>query len=135
MSLVSWCTSGYPRASSLSRRSVIWPRRSAGISLAIARGRALESCLGGGEPCHRHSIRGGRDVRQPKLVAERDRRWLAGVLAADADLQAGLRLAATFDRHAHHRADAVPIEDLERVRRDDLLLDIPREEALLRVVA
>ena len=57
------------------------------------------------------------------------------MLTTDPDLQTRLGLAAALDGHAHHRADAVAIEDLERVRWDDLFLDVSREEALLRVVA
>src|SRR2546423_6801552 len=57
------------------------------------------------------------------------------MLAADPDFQVRLGLAAALDGHAHHRADSIPIEDLERVRRDDLFLDVSREEALLGVVA
>ena len=57
------------------------------------------------------------------------------MLAADPDLQARLRLAAAFDGHPHHRAHPVAIEDLERIRWDDLLFDIAREKALLGIVA
>src|SRR5439155_123235 len=67
-------------------------------------------------------------------MAELDRRRIAAVLPADADLETVARLAAALDGDAHHRADAVAVEHLERVGRDDLLLDVAREEALLRVV-
>src|SRR6185295_2396957 len=80
-------------------------------------------------------VRGRPYVGETDLVAERDGRGIAAVLAADADLQARPRLASTLDGDAHHRADTVAVEDLERVRGDDLLLYVLGEEALLRVVA
>jgi hypothetical protein len=49
-------------------------------------------------------------------VAERDRRGIAAVLAADADLESGRVLRPRSIGDAHHRADAVAVEDLERVR-------------------
>src|SRR5881628_687028 len=68
-------------------------------------------------------------------MAERDRRRITAVLATDSDLEVGPRLASALDGDAHHRSDAVAVEHLEWVRGDDLLLDVLREEALLRVVA
>ena len=56
------------------------------------------------------------------------------MLAADADLEIWLRLPAALDRHPHHRPDTVAIEHLERVRGDDLLLDVARQEALLGII-
>src|SRR5438105_3147631 len=68
-------------------------------------------------------------------MAERDRRRIAAVLATDTDLEVRAGLAALLDGDAHHRADALAVEHLERVARDDLLLHVLREERLLRIVA
>src|SRR5207253_2801388 len=103
--------------------------------LAVLRSSARERRLRGRQARDRYAIRRRRDVGQPDLVAELDRRWIAAVLAADADLEILAGLAPAVDRDLHHRTDPLAVEDLERIRRDDLLLDVPREEALLRVVA
>src|SRR5687768_3733824 len=82
-----------------------------------------------------HAVRRRRHVGETGFVAERDRRRVAAVLAADPDLETWPRLPSTLDRDSHHGADAVAVEHLERVGRDDLLLHVFRQEALLCVVA
>jgi hypothetical protein len=44
------------------------------------------------------------------------------VLAADADLEIG-RVPRPFDAHPHQAADADPVEHLERIVLEDLLLE------------
>ena len=56
------------------------------------------------------------------------------MLAADPELEAGLRRAALVDRGLHQPGDRV-VERLERVDRQDLVLDVLQEEAALGVVA
>src|SRR5688500_2513135 len=92
--------------------------------LAVLLPRSGDRCLCRGEARDGHAVGGRRDVRESDLVAEGDRGRIASVFAADPDLEAGTRFAAAFDRDPHHRADAVAVEDLERIRRDDLLLDV-----------
>src|SRR6185503_15511995 len=140
MRRVSWRGSGYPRASSFSPRSEILPsgsteRRWRGIALAVLLPRPGDRRLCSGESSDRHAVRRRRHVGEADLMAERDRRRIAAVLTADPDLEPRPRLASALDGDAHHRADAVAVEDLERVRGNDLLLDVLGEEALLRVVA
>ena len=70
----------------------------------------------------------------PDLVAEDDAVRVAAVLAADADLEvlAVLRLAAPCGPSATpisiELADAADVERLERVDRQDLLLQVGRQE-------
>src|SRR5512137_2281122 len=81
------------------------------------------------EPGDGHPEGRAADVVQPDEVAELDRGRLAAVLAADAQLDPGPRLPALLDGHTHELADAVAVEDLERVLGVDLLLDVRAEEA------
>src|SRR5437867_2057552 len=103
--------------------------------LAVARGPTLECRLRRREPRDRHAVGRRRDIRKADLVTEGDRRGVAAVLAADSDLEIFARLAPAFDGDAHHGADALAVEHLEGIGRDDLFLDVARKEALLRVVA
>ena len=64
----------------------------------------------------------------PHQVAERDRRRVAAVLAADAHLQVRLGDAAALHGHLHHRADALPVQHLERIVLQDALLDVLGEK-------
>ena len=57
-------------------------------------------------------------------MAERDRVGIAAVLAADAELDVGTRRAALLAPHAHELADAFDVELLERVRDEQLLLEV-----------
>ena len=57
------------------------------------------------------------------------------MLAANPDLDSRSRLAAAFNRDPHELADAVDIDCLERVAREDSVLEVVRQEAPLRVVA
>src|SRR5262249_60594915 len=68
------------------------------------------------------------DVVEPELVAERHRRRIAAVLAADADLELGLYAAALPDGDADQRADALLVEAGERVAREQALLQVVGEE-------
>ena len=83
---------------------------------------SVERGLRRGEPGERHAERRAADVVEPELVAERDRARLAAVLAADAELELGLRAAAALDGDAHQVADAVDVDRLERVALEDPVL-------------
>jgi O-acetylserine/cysteine efflux transporter len=72
------------------------PSRTAAARSAAAPGRAP-----GFEPRHGHAERRTADVVQPDLVEEVDGRRVATVLAADAQVQVGARLAAQADRGPH----------------------------------
>src|SRR3989304_53765 len=76
-----------------------------------------------------------RDVVQPDLVADPHRLGVAAVLAADAPLQIGARLAPEADRHLHELADAALIDRGERILGENLLLQILHQEPGLGVVA
>jgi hypothetical protein len=67
-------------------------------------------------------------------VAEVDRCRVAAVLAADADLEAGARLAAALGADAHQLADAVLIDGDERIDLQDRLLRVVGEDRR-RIVA
>jgi len=68
-------------------------------------------------------------------VAEGDRARLAAVLAADPQLDPGLRAPPPLDRDPHQLADALDVEHLERVLLEDPLLEVVGQELPLRVVA
>ena len=67
-------------------------------------------------------------------MAERDRARLAAVLAADPELDLGLRGPPALDRDPHQVADAVLVEHLERVPLEDPVLEVEGEELALGVV-
>ena len=46
------------------------------------------------------------------------------MLTADAELDVGTGRAAPLDAHAHELADAFLVERLERVRREQLVLEV-----------
>src|SRR6266545_1270596 len=78
--------------------------------------------------------RGAGDIRHADPVAELHRGRLAAVLAADADLEMGPDLPAPLDADLHHLADPLLVEHGERVGRQQLLVEVEREE-LADVVA
>src|SRR5436190_13549568 len=63
-----------------------------------------------GQPRDRNPVGAGADVIEPDLVEEMDRRRVAAVLAADAELEIGPRRAAAFDADAHEIADALDVD-------------------------
>src|SRR5687767_5931708 len=83
--------------------------------LAVLLPRSGDRGLRRREARDRHAIRRRRHVGQAGVVAERDRRRVAAVLAADADLETRTRLAPALDRDPHHGAHPVAVEHLERV--------------------
>src|SRR5437588_11471420 len=91
--------------------------------------------LGGRHARDRHPVRRAAHVVEPRELEEGDRGGVAAVLAADAELQGGLGLAARPRRKAHQPADPRPINRLERATVHDPLLHVPRQEAALGVVA
>src|SRR5215212_1537469 len=91
--------------------------------------------LGGGHPRDRHAVRRAAHVVEPGHLEEGDRLGVAAVLAADAELQVRLRLAARPRREPDEPADAGPVDRLERAAVEDLRLDVPVQEAALDVVA
>ena len=95
----------------------------------LAGNRLAERGLRRGEPRDRHAIGRARDVVEPDLVAERNRSGIAAVLAADADLEIGPRLAATRDTDLDQFADAVAIHRNERIDLQDALGDVGAEES------
>src|SRR4051812_16819697 len=87
------------------------------------------------QPGDRHAERGARHVVEPDLGEEVDRVGVAAVLAADPEVQVGTRLAALLRRDAHHPADALLVEGLERRHTEDAQLEVAAEERRLDVVA
>ena len=70
------------------------PLRHSRRSLLVAFGGAAQRRLRGGQARHRHAVGRARHVVEPEPVAERDRRRVAAVLAADADLEVRARRPA-----------------------------------------
>ena len=77
------------------------------LSVSYAR---LERRLRGGKPRDGDSERRRADVVQPHLVEEMDRRGVAAVLAADAELEVLARLPPSLDADAHQIADALHVD-------------------------
>src|SRR5262245_3083963 len=73
--------------------------------------------LGGGKARDRHAKRRAGDIVERRLVAERDRGWIAAVLAANSDLELAPRRAPALDTDADQLAHSVPIDGNERVGR------------------
>src|SRR5205085_12583721 len=93
--------------------------------------RFLQHRLRRREAGKRDAVRRAAHVVEADRVAELDGARLAAVLAADAELDLRLRLAAALDADAHEVADALLVEDLERVPREDAVLEIEGEELAL----
>src|SRR5579884_1173302 len=74
-------------------------------------------------------------VVQAEFVAERDGGRIAPVLAADADLEVGPGAPPALDAEPHELAHPRAVERLERVARQDLLLDVRTQELGLGIVA
>ena len=68
-------------------------------------------------------------------MAERDRRRLAAVLAADPELQVFLRASPPLHGDPHQVAHSALVEDLERVALEHAVLEVVGEELPFRVVA
>src|SRR5947209_19590617 len=68
-------------------------------------------------------------------MEEIDRVGISAVLAADAELEARVRLAAEPAGEAHEPADARLVDRLERAAVDDLPIEVHRDELRLGIVA
>src|SRR6516225_10543859 len=108
--------------------------RDTALHLRLTRDGLADSGLRGGEPRDRNAIRRAGDVVEADLVAERDGRGIAAMLAADADLQAVPRLAPALNPDLDELADTVAVQRDEWIDLQDALRDIGAQEAR-RVVA
>src|SRR5438477_13076943 len=87
------------------------------------------------QPRDRHPEWTAAHVVEADLVAELDGIGLAAVLAADADFEIRLGLAAALDPELHEAADAVEIDDLEWVFGDQVVLHVGANKAAVVVSA
>src|SRR4051794_8451899 len=87
------------------------------------------------EPCERDAVGRAAHIVEAEAVAERDRLRLAAVLAADADLDVGLRGAPALDADPHQVADAAFVDRLERIRLEDAVLHVEGQELPFCIVA
>src|SRR4030095_3247054 len=76
----------------------------------------------------RDEIRRARDVAHLHAVAELHRGRLATVLAADPDLQIRSATAAPLDADLDQLADALLVQDRERIVRHQTHVQVPRQE-------
>src|SRR5436309_12944768 len=97
--------------------------------------RAGDLGLGRGEPGDGHPEGRAAHVVEADFVEKFDRRGIATVLAADADFQIRPAAPAFLDGHLDQPTYADPIDGLERVLGQDLLLEVAAEELPFRVVA
>src|SRR6478736_5431353 len=91
------------------------------LSLRLARDRLAERGLGRSQARDRHAIGRARHVVEADRVAEGDGGGIAAVLAADADLERGARLAAAGDADLDELADTFLVERDEGVDGEDAL--------------
>ena len=84
--------------------------------------------LCGREPCDRNAVRRAGNIIEPDLVAELDRRRIAAVLAADAEVHVRAGLLAELHCHVHKFAYADLVELSKRIGFIDLLLIICGQE-------
>src|SRR5207248_8068326 len=90
--------------------------------------------LGGGETSDRYAVGRARHVVEPDFAAELDRGGVAAMLAADAELDVGARLAAAFGGDPDHLADPGGVDRHKRVMLENPQLLVRVAEAC-RVVA
>src|SRR5262245_59336866 len=84
-------------------------------ALLLARRVLAERGLGGREAGDGNAERRAGDVVEREFMAEGDRGRVAAVLAADADLELGARLAAALDADAHQFAHALAVDGDEGI--------------------
>src|SRR2546430_5835105 len=88
----------------------------------------LDAGLRRAEPRDGDHERRARHVGHAHLVTELDRRGLAAVLAADADLEVGPRPPSALDADLDQLTDALLVEHGEGVGRQQVLLQVLRQE-------
>ncbi len=88
-----------------------------------------EGCARRRDPRDRHAERRARHVVEPGDVAELHGAGLTAVLAADPDLELGLGGPAAAHAEFDQRADALGIEDRERIVGQNAAVDVRRQEA------
>src|SRR4051812_5424784 len=111
------------------------PRRSTGPAIsdgedpdpALLVVRRREHRLGRREARDRDAERRAGDVVEADPLALVDRLRVAAMLAADPELDVGTRAPPLVDRDLHQARDRV-VERLERVEREDPVLDVLEEE-------
>src|SRR3954469_21061503 len=81
------------------------------------------------QPCDRHAERRARDIVERELVAEAPRGRTPAVLAANADLELGARLATAFDPDAHKLAHALAVDGDEGIKRNNSARHVEAEKA------
>ena len=96
--------------------------------------RLFHCCLRGREPSDRHPVGRARHVVEADPLAELDRRGIATVLAANAELDVGPCLAAAIHGDRDELPDPVDIDRDEGIDIEDALMLVVREE-IRRIVA
>ena len=89
--------------------------------LALGRSGIFYSCLGSRQTGDGHAEGGAGHIVQPGAVAELHAGGIAAVLAADAQVQIGIRAPAQLRRHLHQTAHAGLVQLGKRV----VLIDLP----------
>src|SRR3954454_19087369 len=92
-----------------------------------------QCCLRRREACDWHAEGIAGDVVHSQAIAEDDRGGVPAVLAANAELEIGPRLAAEIAGHRDELPDTRLIQYLERIVLDDPVLQVVRQE-LPRVI-
>src|SRR5215510_5470591 len=109
-------------------------RAEAGRASCLARRVLAERGLGGREAGDGNAERRAGDVVERELMAEGDRGRVAAVLAADADLELGARLAAALDADAHQFAHALAVDGDEGITGKNATRHVGAEKAR-RIIA
>ena len=95
--------------------------------LALGRSGIFYSCLGSRQTGDGHAEGGAGHIVQPGAVAELHAGGIAAVLAADAQVQIGIRAPAQLRRHLHQTAHAGLVQLGKRV----VLIDLPDRKSVV----
>src|SRR5213593_1935855 len=114
----SFCTSTTSRATGMASVGSV-RRRLAG---------RLQGDVGGGEAGDGDAEGRARDVVETEPVEEEDGVGVAAVLAAHPRLEVGADAPGQFQAPGHQLADALLVDGLERVGREDPLVEVARHE-------
>src|SRR5229473_1555377 len=88
----------------------------------------FELRLRGSQPGHGYPVGRAGDVVQTAGAEEADRIGIAAVLAADTDLELGIRSSSLVRSQPDELADTLLVDRLEGVPGENLLVDVLRKE-------
>ena len=94
----------------------------------------FQGSMSSSQPGYRDPEGGAAYIVEAQAMAESNRLGISTVFAADSDFQLWTDAAAFFNRHFHELSDPFLIKALERILREDALVNVSDEEAGFGVV-